>query len=116
MREERWWYELIQEVDNYLFDNLIDGQYTIKKLENGTSIKHPLGVRLTGSDEIKLFAIADEIKQKLATLNGTVNIQDDWGLSQKRLELILIRSGRSGLGLRILTWRHLCKRLLAVSP
>ncbi len=79
--------ELIQEVDSYLFDNLVDGQYTIKKLENGTSVKHPLGVRLTGSDEIKLFAFADEIKQKLAMLNGTVNIQDDWGLSQKKVRV-----------------------------
>ncbi|OUS25055.1 acriflavine resistance protein B [Gammaproteobacteria bacterium 45_16_T64] len=91
--------DIIARLDDYLFDEVSDGQYTIKKLENGTAIKHPVGVRLTGDNAEQLFIIADEIKQKIATLHGTINIQDDWGLSQKkvRIDIDPQRAQRAGV-------------------
>lgn len=90
---------MMAKLDSYLANNLDDGKYTIKKLENGTAIKHPVGVRITGKSAEELFTIADSIKQKLASIQGTKNIQDDWGLSQKKV-LINIdpqRAQRAGL-------------------
>ncbi|MCG8670096.1 MAG: efflux RND transporter permease subunit [Pseudomonadales bacterium] len=90
---------LMAKVDNYLFDNLADGQYTIRKLENGTAIKHPVAVRISGKDSDQLFKIADSIKRRLSEFNGTRNIQDNWGLSQKKMRIKIDpqRAQRAGI-------------------
>ena len=91
--------QMAARIDDYLFANLPDGQYSVKKLENGTAIKHPISVRITGERADELFRLAESIKRQLASLAGTKNIQDDWGLSQKKISVKIDpqRAQRAGI-------------------
>ena len=91
--------EKIQALNEYLFESFSDAKVTIKKLENGTAVKYPVGIRITGKDTQQLFTLANEIKQHLASINGTRNINDDWGLQSKKLQIAIDsqRAQRAGL-------------------
>jgi multidrug efflux pump subunit AcrB len=51
-------------------------------------------VRVSGRDLSKVFELADRVKAKLATIPGTKNIRDNWGLQTKKL-LVKIDQARA---------------------
>jgi len=77
--------ELMAKVENYINQHHPDAQATARLIENGKAINNPVEVRIYGNDVDKLFAIVDEVKQKLSGINGLKNISDDWGQRIKKL-------------------------------
>lgn len=91
--------KLIPKLETYIFDHFPDVKATIKPLQEGTPVKHPITVRLTGQDSMTLLAMADKLKIKLGNLPGTKNIDDDWGQSGKKIVIKVdpLRSERANI-------------------
>ncbi len=77
--------ELMHNIENYINHNHPDAQATARLIENGKAIINPVEVRVFGNDVDKLFSIVNEVKQKLAAVNGLKNVSDDWGQRIKKL-------------------------------
>ena len=75
---------VINKLDNFCFQNLPDAKVTIKQLGSGGGAAIPIEVRVSGPDEDELFKIASEIKEKLISITGTKNVDDDWGPKIKK--------------------------------
>lgn len=63
----------------YLFDHYPDVSASLRKFENGASVDKPIQIRVSGDSIDKLYQLADQIKLKLESIQGTAAIQDDWG-------------------------------------
>jgi multidrug efflux pump subunit AcrB len=62
-----------------IFDErIVGGTATIKQLEQGEPIGAPVRVRVTGDDMEKLEAATRKVSQYLSSIEGTVNIDDDF--------------------------------------
>ncbi|MFZ5969501.1 MAG: efflux RND transporter permease subunit [Bacillota bacterium] len=62
-----------------MFDREISGgAVTVKQLEQGEPIGAPIRIRVSGSDINRLQEVAEEIKDELRQVDGTVNIDDDF--------------------------------------
>lgn len=67
--------DYLQEV----FDRrIIGGTATVKELEQGEPIGAPVRIRVTGEDMEQLEASAKKISQYLSTIDGTMNVDDDF--------------------------------------
>ncbi|MDF2523480.1 MAG: hypothetical protein K0R31_1121 [Clostridiales bacterium] len=67
--------DYLQEV----FDRrIIGGTATVKELEQGEPIGAPVRIRVTGEDMEQLEASARKISQYLSTIDGTMNVDDDF--------------------------------------
>lgn len=78
---------LMAKIENYINDHHPDAQATARLIENGKAIINPVEVRVYGDDVDKLFAIVDEVKRSLASIQGLKNISDDWGQRIKKLTI-----------------------------
>lgn len=58
---------------------------TVQPSEMGPPVEKPVQVRVSGEDVDVLFARVDEVRAKLAGLDGTRNVEDDWGQRTKKL-------------------------------
>jgi multidrug efflux pump len=79
---------LIPRFDRYVFDNYPDASSTFRAVPLGPPIQWPIEVRITGREQDRLFEIVEEVKSHLKTIEGTKNIDDDWG---RRTKKILVR-------------------------
>ena len=77
--------ELIPKLEQFVTDNYPDAKPTVKPLPLGDEAWPPVAVRISGSDTDQLFAIADQVKEKLRSLPGTKQIADDWGPRAKKV-------------------------------
>lgn len=77
--------EAIEKLNQFVFERFPDVKAKIAKLQMGSPIDNPIEVRILGKDEDTLFALTDRIKEKLDTIDGTRNVQDNWGLRTKKL-------------------------------
>ncbi|HYE09898.1 MAG TPA: efflux RND transporter permease subunit [Patescibacteria group bacterium] len=67
--------DYLQEV----FDRrIIGGTATVKELEQGEPIGAPVRIRVTGEDMEQLEAAATKISQVLSSIDGTINVDDDF--------------------------------------
>ncbi len=59
----------------------------------------PVEVRISGKDPDKLYAIVDQVKEKLRNTPGTKHIGDDWGAKIKKIQVNIseTRARRAGL-------------------
>ncbi|WP_044788339.1 efflux RND transporter permease subunit [Paenibacillus polymyxa] len=55
--------------------------------EMGIPVGKPISVRITGSDVNQLQSLSQKVKESIAKVNGTSNIEDDIGLERNALEL-----------------------------
>ncbi len=91
--------ELIAEINAFckreLPDALVDG----KPLSNGPPVTSPIEVRVSGKETEQVFAIVEKVKSRLASIAGTRNIDEDWGLRTKKLivDVNQARARRAGL-------------------
>lgn len=76
---------IIEDVTNYAFSKYPDLEVKMRKMENGTPIDYPIEVRVTGDDIDKLYEIMTPIKEKLLSISGVRDVNDDWGPKRKKL-------------------------------
>ncbi|HHP7239768.1 efflux RND transporter permease subunit [Longibacter sp.] len=71
----------------------------IRPLSSGPATANPIEVRLFGDDADVLFGIVDQVKQQVASIDGTINISDNWGQFTKKLrvEIDEVRARRAGV-------------------
>ena len=91
--------KIINNLETYISDYLPNVKPSIKPLEEGTPVDNPVEVRISGKDPQKIFAIVDKVKKKLDDINGTKNIDDDWGLKGKKIVIDVdqVRAKRAGI-------------------
>ena len=62
-----------------LFDSKISsGSAIVKQLEQGEAIGAPINAKIKGKDLEVLQEVAEQIKQKLRSIEGTLNVEDDF--------------------------------------
>ncbi|MET0049852.1 MAG: efflux RND transporter permease subunit [Candidatus Thiodiazotropha sp.] len=90
---------LMQRLDRYSFEHFPDLRVTLRRFENGAAIANPVEVRLNGRDTDEVFAIVQQVKQKMSEISGLRNIKDDWGQRIKKLAVRIdqARALRSGV-------------------
>jgi multidrug efflux pump subunit AcrB len=76
---------LIHRLESFCLNRFPDLLATIKPLQLGPPVKHPVEVRVSGESIDVLFAIAEKIKKHIGEIPGTKNIDDDWGQRTKKL-------------------------------
>ena len=76
---------VIPRLDAFCRSRFPDLTPRIQPLSLGPPIDSPVEVRLSGKDNDRLFALVDQVKEKLASIPGVVNITDDWGARTKKL-------------------------------
>jgi multidrug efflux pump subunit AcrB len=79
--------EVIEKIQQYAFQNHPDLKVQLKKLENGAPIDFPISIRISGYDFDNLYQIIAPIKAKLFSLNGILDVEDDWGARSKKLSI-----------------------------
>jgi multidrug efflux pump subunit AcrB len=90
---------LVSKMERFCADRYPDLLATIRPLNMGPPIVHPVEVRLSGENIAELFAISDGVKAKLASMPGAKNITDDWGQRTKKLVVAINgpRARRAGV-------------------
>ncbi len=78
---------ILPRLEEFCRSALPDVVATIKPLQLGAPIDHPVAVWISGDDAGTLFSLADEVKAKFRELPGTRNIGDDWGRQTKKLNV-----------------------------
>jgi multidrug efflux pump subunit AcrB len=77
--------DLIRETENYCLMKYPDLRTDIKLLPIGPPPTAPVAVRVSGKEQDKIFEIVEKVRARLATIEGTKNIRDDWGQRTKKL-------------------------------
>ena len=75
--------ELITSLDEFSFATFPNADIKIKRL-GGAGGGPPIEIKVSGQDPDRLLDISEEIKTKLTTIDGTKNVQDDWGPKGKK--------------------------------
>ncbi len=72
---------------------------TVGPLALGSVIANPVEVRISGPDRNRVFALVDSVKARMQSIEGTKNINDDWGQQTKKLIVVIDepRARRSGV-------------------
>ncbi|MFT5365663.1 MAG: multidrug efflux pump [Candidatus Latescibacterota bacterium] len=91
--------DLIPRLERFCLENFPDVKPTIRSLMNGPPVSDPIEVRISGENADEVFDLSDKIKDKLASISGTKNIGDDWGMRTKKLAVKIDqpRARRAGL-------------------
>jgi multidrug efflux pump subunit AcrB len=79
--------DVIAQVQQYVSNKYPDLKVQMKKLENGAPIDFPVSIRVSGNDFDVLYRIIEPIKEKLLSMNGVLDIEDDWGARSKKLAI-----------------------------
>lgn len=77
--------ELMHAIEGYVLSRFPEVRVISEHTKYGPPVAAPVAVRVSGSDQDKIFAFVEEIKEKLKTVNGTKNIRDDWGANTKKI-------------------------------
>ncbi|MCE5271746.1 efflux RND transporter permease subunit [bacterium] len=104
--------QLAARIDSFCRANYPDLEVRVKPLENGPPIDHPVQYRISGRDYNRIFALAEQVKDRLAGLEGTRNISDDWGSRAAKLlvridEPRALRAGVSNQDIAVSLLTHL---------
>jgi multidrug efflux pump subunit AcrB len=91
--------KLIPGLESFCINNFPDLSIEAQPLSLGPPVAAPVQVRISGSEEDRVFDIVEKVKANLTSIPGTKNIKDDWGPRSKKL-LVKInqpRAQRAGL-------------------
>ena len=90
---------VIYRVNQFAFFNLPDAKVTVKRLGSGGGASVPVQIRISGPDANQLISIASETKNKLRSIPGALNVDDDWGPKIKKVYVDINQSKLSLNGL-----------------
>ena len=76
---------IIAKVDSFCFNHIPDADIRVNRLTGAGASGTPVEIRVSGNNPEKLAAISREVKEKLVTIEGARNINDDWGPKIKKL-------------------------------
>lgn len=76
---------IIAQVDSFCINNIPDADIRVNRLTGAGASGTPVEIRISGSDPDRLQYISEQIKDKLRTVKGTKNINDNWGPKIKKL-------------------------------
>lgn len=90
---------VIDAVNEFGFYHLPDASVKARRLKQGGGSGVPVQVRVSGPDPNVLLRISEEIRRKLDSIPGTLNIEDDWGPKVKKLVVQIdeAKARRAGL-------------------
>ncbi|TNC79360.1 MAG: AcrB/AcrD/AcrF family protein [Oleiphilus sp.] len=90
---------LMEQLEDYAFENYPDLKITTKKIENGTPVKNPVEVRLYGKNTDRLFEKVDALKQQMSSMPELRNISDNWGQRTKKFNVVInqTKARRAGI-------------------
>ncbi len=76
---------VIDRLYTYCFENYPEMLATVSKLGTGGASAVPVAIRISGKDPKVLYQLASGVKKKLNGITGTKNVEDDWGMRNKKL-------------------------------
>ncbi|MDP5169717.1 MAG: efflux RND transporter permease subunit [Bacteroidia bacterium] len=90
---------VIDAVNEFAFYHLPDASVKARRLKQGGGTGVPVQVRVSGPDPNVLFRLSEEMRRKLDSIPGTLNIEDDWGPKVKKLVVQIdeAKARRAGL-------------------
>lgn len=90
---------LMQRMESYAFNQFPELLIKLRKIENGSPISNPVEVRIKGKETNQLFTIVDQVKEKMASINGLKAVSDNWGMPIKKLQIEInqTRARRAGV-------------------
>lgn len=77
--------QVMQSIDQHTFNSYPDLLVKLRKIENGSPIANPVEIRVSGKEQKELFAIVQQIKDKMYDTPGLKSISDNWGQPIKKL-------------------------------
>jgi len=91
--------ELIERVEDFCRERFPDVVAIVQPSDMGPPVEKPIQVRVSGTDTAELFVLVDAVKDKLRSIPGTTNIDDDWGRRTKKIliEVNQPRARRAGV-------------------
>jgi multidrug efflux pump subunit AcrB len=84
--------DTMEKLEQYSLANFPDLLVKLRKIENGSPIENPVEVRINGSESEQLFTIVEQVKQRMAQVNGVKAISDNWGMPIKKLQVNINQS------------------------
>ena len=79
-------------LERFSHANFPDLLVKLRKIENGSPIENPVEVRINGTESAQLFAIVEQVKQRMADINGVKSVSDNWGMPIKKLQVNINQS------------------------
>lgn len=77
--------EITKKIEKFCLNKYPEMDFYTTLLEIGPPVGKPIQIRIIGNDMDKLYKISDQVKQKIRTIEGTKNINDDWGIKSKKV-------------------------------
>lgn len=68
-----------EELGKYFKQNVPEGRFDMRKIEEGPPSGAPIQVRVHGKEFSDLYKYADQVRQIIQNTQGTRDISDDWG-------------------------------------
>ncbi|MEL6195813.1 MAG: efflux RND transporter permease subunit [Myxococcota bacterium] len=79
--------ELMAKLQAFAQEEFPNAKTYIRELASGPPVDRPIEIHISGPDVAKTFEIVDAVKAKLASMQGVIEIDDDWGQRAKKLKL-----------------------------
>ncbi len=94
--------EILPKLEAFLSETFPDLSASVELLATGPPPTAPVEIRISGTNQDKLFAIVEQVKARLKSVPATKNIRDDWGGRTKKLLVNVnqARARRAGLSSR----------------
>ncbi len=77
----------INRIEKELNENIPGVVVNAKELEIGIPVTYPIEIRISGTDIEVLRKIGDDVKNRIYTVEGGKNAEDDYGYSSNKLEI-----------------------------
>jgi multidrug efflux pump len=91
--------ELMDKLERFCNVRFPDLQTSVRRLGSGPPVDIPVAVRVSGRDVDVLFELVGQLKDKLRSIPGTKNVEDNWGPRTKKLlvKVAETRARRAGI-------------------
>ena len=77
--------KVIDHLYSFCFENYPEMMATVTRLGTGGGSAVPIAIRISGKDPEVLYELAGNVKLKLEKISGTKNVDDNWGMRNKKL-------------------------------
>lgn len=90
--------EMINRLDKFGFNNFPNADIKVNSLSNGGGTV-PIAIKVSGDNPEELSRIAEVVKAKLNTIQGTKNVKDNWGPKSKKFIVKIDQSRAQSAGI-----------------